>query len=128
MNAGSARRGRLRRLVDQLFAPAHELEAVELQDTSARLGATPIDQVPARQPATVIGEVRSVALRPQAQVAALVVEIFDGTVPMQLIWLGRRAIAGIEPGVLLRVHGRVTFRRGVPVVFNPAYEIVPGRG
>lgn len=122
------RPGLVRRVVDRLTKPAHELEFDELQDTGARLGATPIDRLVPRQPATVVGEVRSVALRPQVQVAALVVEIFDGTVPLHLVWLGRRAIAGIEPGVLLRVHGRVSYRRGVPTIFNPAYEIVPVRG
>lgn len=121
------RRG-LRRLVDRLLKPAHELELDELAATVAAHGATPIVEATPRQPATVLGEVRSVALRPQVQVAALVVEIFDGTVPLHLVWLGRRAIAGIEPGVVLRVHGRVCHRRGMRTIFNPSYEIVPTRG
>jgi RecG-like helicase len=123
-----APKGIVRRVVDRLTKPAHELEFDELQGTGARLGATPIDRLVARQSATVVGEVRSVSLRPQAQVAALVVEIFDGTRPLNLVWLGRRAIAGIEPGVLLQVHGRVSYRRGVATIFNPVYEIVPIRG
>lgn len=123
-----SQKGLVRRVVDRLTKPAHELEFDELQGTGARLGATPIDQLVPRHWATVLGEVRSVALRPQVQVAALVVEIFDGTVPLNLVWLGRRAIAGIEPGVLLRAHGRVSFRRGVATIFNPVYEIVPSRG
>ncbi len=124
----STRRTGVRRLIDRLIKPAHELGFDELAETAARHGATPIAEVVPRQPASVLGEVRSVALRPQVQVAALVVEIFDGTVPLNLVWLGRRAIAGIEPGVLLRVHGRVCLRRGVHTIFNPSYEIVPARG
>lgn len=121
------RRGFFGRLTDRLTKTAVELEADELHDTSVRLGATPIAEVRAREPVTVCGEIRSVALRPSAQVAALVVEIYDGTEPMQLVWLGRRAIAGIEPGVMLRARGRAAYRRGVRTIFNPDYEIVPGR-
>ena len=36
-----------------------------------------------------------------------------------------RAIAGIEPGVMLTVSGRVAYKRGLPVMFNPRYEIIP---
>ena len=38
-------------------------------------------------------------LRPRADVPALVVEIYDGSRPLHLVWLGRREIAGIQPGV-----------------------------
>jgi hypothetical protein len=119
------RRGFFGRLTDRLTKSSVELEADELHDTSLRLGATPIAEVKAREPVTVCGEVRSVALRPSVQVPALVVEIYDGTEPMQLIWLGRRAIAGIDPGVMLRAKGRATYRRGVRTIFNAEYEIVP---
>ncbi len=118
------RRGFLGRFVDRLGKSSVELEADELHDSSVRMGATPIDELEPRRPAVVCGEVRSVALRPNVQVAALVVEIFDGTVPLNLVWLGRREIAGIEPGVFLRASGRMTVRRGVPTIFNAAYEIV----
>jgi len=31
------------------------------------------------------------------------------------------------PGTYLTVHGRVTFRHGIPTIFNPDYEIRPDR-
>ena len=68
------------------------------------------------------------ALRPQIQVPALVVELFDGTGSLSLVWLGRRAVVGIVPGVMLRVEGRVTDLRGGPTIYNPAYEILPHHG
>ena len=114
-----------RRLLERLTKTSVQLDADELHDTSVGLGATPIAELVERQRATVVGEVRSVALRPQVQVAALVVELFDGTDAITLVWLGRRAIVGIEPGVILRVQGRVTQLRGVRTIYNPAYEIVP---
>ena len=81
-----------------------------------------------RQVATVSGTVRAVTLRPRVNVPALVVDLYDGSQTINLIWLGRRTIGGIEPGTYLRATGRVTFTRGIATIFNPAYEIVPSRG
>ncbi len=103
-------------------------QADELQRASLVTGATPIADVVARRRATVTGEIRSVALRPQVQVPALVVEIFDGTGTLSLVWLGRRALAGVVPGGMVRVEGRVTDLHGVPTIYNPAYELLPTRG
>ena len=81
-----------------------------------------------RSEARVCGAVRSVTLRPRTNVPALVVEIYDGSKTLNLIWLGRRRIGGIAPGTYLTVHGRVTYRHGIPTIFNPSYEIRPARG
>lgn len=122
------RRTRLGRFVQRFTRPAEEIVADELRDNSERLGATPIADVIPRQPAMVCGEVRSVALRPRVQVPALVVELYDGTRPMNLVWLGRREIAGIQSGIMLRAWGRASLINGVPTIFNPSYEIVPQGG
>ena len=117
----------VRRVMARWTRSAAEIDSEELLDTATRLGATPIGHLEQRQPAVAFGEVRSVALRPQVQVPALVVEVSDGTGTLEVVWLGRRQIVGIEPGVSVRVHGRTTHRRGRPVMFNPAYEIIPTR-
>jgi len=128
--AGGARAGTgvLGRLADRLTRSTREIEARELQADAKRVGATPIVQLANREPANVCGAVRSVTLRPRVDVPALVVEIYDGSCPLHLVWLGRREIAGIQPGVQLRATGRVSFYRGVPTIFNPFYEIVPKSG
>lgn len=120
--------GRFGRILGRLTKSSVQLQAEELHRASVRRGATSIADLVPRQRATVCGEVRSVALRPQIQVPALVIELFDGTGSISLVWLGRRAIAGIIPGVMLRVHGRVTELRGVRTMYNPAYEILPHHG
>jgi hypothetical protein len=105
-----------------------ELEARDLKENTGRLGGTPIIDLVDRCEASVCGAVRSVTLRPRANVPALVVEIFDGSQQLNLIWLGRRRIGGVVPGTYLSAHGRVTFQHGIPTIFNPAYEIRPDRG
>ena len=64
-------------------------------------------------------------LPPRRSVPALVAEVWDGKGSVNLVWIGRRTIAGIEPGVFLRARGRVATVHGAPTIFNPAYEIVP---
>lgn len=122
------RPGLLGRIAARLTKSEAEIEAEELQEDTDRLGATPIRQLADRQQADVCGAVRSVTLRPRVTVPALVVELYDGSRALNLVWLGRRSIGGIEPGTFLRAHGRVTYQRGTPTIFNPVYEIVPDRG
>lgn len=116
------------RLTSRLASTASELEDHELKEDTWRLGATPIDALSNRKDASVCGAVRSVTLRPRVNVPALVVELYDGSKTLNLVWLGRRRIAGIVPGTYLTAHGLVTYKHGIPTIFNPAYEIKPVRG
>jgi hypothetical protein len=100
-----------------------ELEAHELQEDTGRLGGTPIVDLVDRSEVNVCGAVRSVTLRPRTNVPALVAEIHDGSKTLNLIWLGRRRIAGVVPGTYLSAHGRVSHQHGIPTIFNPDYEI-----
>jgi RecG-like helicase len=88
-----------------------------------------IGEAPQRITVTVCGEVRSVTLRPREETPALDVEVWDGTESLHLVWLGRRRIAGIVPGVKIQATGRITTRRKVKTMFNPAYELIgrPGQ-
>jgi len=125
---GSGRSGLISRVTERLSRTESELEADDLKESTGRLGVTPIIELADRSEASVCGAVRSVTLRPRVNVPALVVEIFDGSKTLNLIWLGRRRIGGIVPGTYLTARGRVTYRHGIPTIFNPAYEIRPDRG
>jgi hypothetical protein len=74
---------------------------------------------------TLVGRLRYVDLRPTDALATLVAELYDGTEGVQLIWLGRRSIPGIEPGRTIKVRGRVAMRDGQKVIYNPDYELLP---
>lgn len=121
--------GALRRLTDRLTRSSHEIEAAELREESSGLvGAVHIGDAPQRTTVTVVGEVRSVTLRPREETPALDVEVWDGTESLHLVWLGRRRIAGIVPGIKISATGRITTRRKVLTMFNPAYEIIGRAG
>jgi hypothetical protein len=117
--------GVLRRAVNRLATSAKEHEAAELQKDCVEIGATPIALLPDRERVRVAGTLRTVTLRPRAGVPALVAELYDGSGSISLIWLGRRQIAGIEPGRGIVCYGRVTRDGTTMVLFNPSYELRP---
>lgn len=119
--------GRLGRLAAKLSRTDSFLESQELKEESDRRGAEHISTLRDREVAAVCGAVRSVTLRPADKVPALEVELWDGTRALNLVWLGRRRIAGIGTGTYLRAVGRVTYQHGVPTIFNPTYTLLRTR-
>lgn len=114
----------LGKVTDKLTKSDDVLESDDLQATSRKLGATPICDAADRSIASCCGTVRSISLRPRSDsVPAMVADLDDGSRTMNLVWLGRRKIAGIEPGTYLKVTGRITYIKGTPTIFNPSYEI-----
>jgi hypothetical protein len=73
----------------------------------------------------VSGTLRDVRERTVAGMPALRAELDDGTASLEVIWLGQRAIAGVETGRVLVASGRISITRGHPVLFNPRYELRP---
>ncbi|WP_165989090.1 OB-fold nucleic acid binding domain-containing protein [Streptomyces sp. YIM 98790] len=81
---------------------------------------------PAGRPVvTVSGRLRAVSERTVGGLPALEAELDDGSGILEVVWLGRRAIAGIEPGRSLTASGRFSVSQGRPVLFNPRYELRP---
>lgn len=128
--AGPEPRGRgrsgLRRFLRRMTAGKAELEAEELQKSTGHEGATPITDCVARKRHCVAGTLRTVTLRPRGGAPALEAELYDGTDVISLVWLGRRKIAGIDPGRRLRAEGLVSEQDGRKVMFNPRYELRGG--
>lgn len=117
--------GRFRRFLERLSSSEEDLRSAELREDAATTGCSRISECGDRQFVRVTGTLRTVTLRPRAGVPTLEAELFDGSAALDLVWLGRRAIAGIEPGRKVIAWGRVAMNRGRPVLFNPKYELRP---
>jgi len=113
---------RLRRSLSRWASGADD-EAEELQKDVAKAGCCPIDQARDRDRVDIQGSLRTVTLRPRGGVPALEAELYDGSGVITVIWLGRRRIAGIEPGRQIRVLGRLGHDAAQRVMFNPRYEL-----
>lgn len=114
----------LRRLVD-LGRSDDDVAAGELREEATEHGCPPIAPDTDREVVDLAGRIAAVTLRPRATVPALVATLFDGSLTVQLVWLGRRRILGIEPGAYVKVRGLVCHPQGVATIYNPAYELVP---
>ncbi len=117
--------GRFRRMIERLSTSQEELHSAELQEDAEAAGCTRICDCHDREIVKVTGTLRTVTLRPRAGVPALEAELFDGSAALDVVWLGRRSIVGIEPGRRMIASGRISMSHGRRVLFNPKYELRP---
>ena len=113
----------LRRFFSRLTASEQELEAEELQRDVANSGAVPAGDCRRGQVVSVSGRLRTVAYTPRTNLPTLEADLYDGSDVVTLVFLGRRSIAGIEPGRQLTARGRIAIRDGRKVIYNPYYEL-----
>lgn len=123
--SATVRESALRRLWRRLVASSAELDAEDLQQASAQAGCIPARACTRGSQVAVTGRLRSVVYTPRTNLPTLEAELFDGSGEVTLVWLGRRRIAGIEPGRRLTARGRVALRDDRKVIYNPYYELEP---
>jgi hypothetical protein len=88
------------------------------------LGSTPRPDRPGRARVRITGTVRSIRHDRIGGMPAMEAELQPpGRSRIELVWLGRDAISGIEPGRTVAVEGRVAIRRGRATLYNPRYEL-----
>jgi hypothetical protein len=120
------RRGFWGRIVHRLTAEDSELDAESLATEADSGGATQSCFCRRGQLTMVAGRLREVVYVPGEAVPTVQAELFDGTGAVRLVWLGRRRIAGIEPGRSLVAKGRIARQAGGDlVIYNPWYELKP---
>jgi amino acid transporter len=83
-----------------------------------------IGDVRFRQRVRVEGRVRSMRVQPRAEVPTLECVLVDDSGALSIVFLGRRAVAGIDVGARLRVEGTAGESRGRLALLNPVYELV----
>lgn len=114
------------RIMHRLATSDAELESEEMQRAVEAESALPIRDCQDRQQVRLRGTVDNVTIHPRGGHPAMEVELRDGSGAVRLVWLGRREIAGIEPGRGLAVEGRISCRRGERLIYNPRYELLDG--
>ena len=95
----------------------------ELRAETAAAGCTPVRDARRGQLVSVTGRLRTVVYTPRTNLPTLEADLYDGSDVVTLVWLGRRQIAGIEPGRALTARGRVGVRDDRKVIYNPYYEL-----
>ena len=119
-----AEKSRLRQALSK-WADSADQHQRDLRQSHTTDGAVAIADAPEREPVIVNGVLRTVTLRPRGGVPALEAELDDGSGVITVVWLGRRRITGVDPGRSLTVAGCIGRQGGVPIMFNPRYELRP---
>jgi len=116
-------------------APAVEVESKPLRAQSEFLSdstrashfeakITPIGSITWRRRAHVQGHVTAMKSSASGNSPSVEIEVWDETGGVTLQFLGRREIAGLEVGSILRAEGMVGEQEGTLTILNPSYEIL----
>lgn len=117
-----------RNLVGRASASRDDINALEEQATAKAEGTIPIGKVKARQKVRLSGTLQALTFHPATQGPRLSALLYDGSGSIELVWMGRKEIPGIEPGKHLIVEGTVLSSAGRLRMMNPAYRIRHSEG
>jgi amino acid transporter len=87
-------------------------------------GVSAISELSTARKATVEGKVRAVAIHPVENSCVLEATVADHTGVLTAKFYGRTNIPGFEPGVRVRLAGKVSVWETGPFMINPAYELL----
>jgi len=87
-------------------------------------GHMSIANVRPRQSCQVVGRIHAVRVQPSHGVPTLECTLVDETGSLLLVFLGRRAITGVKPGVHLVATGVIGRHRARPAMLNPMYDFL----
>jgi RecG-like helicase len=85
---------------------------------------TAIDAVRWRDRVRVRGQVRSMRVAPQRDVATLECVIDDGTGTLLAVFLGRRELAGVNVGSRIELVGTAGVHQNRLAILNPSYRLL----
>jgi amino acid transporter len=100
-----------------------QLAALSGKPTPAEPGGG-IEAARFRQHVVLEGRIKSLRVQPWSGVATLEATLADKTGAIQVVFLGRRTIAGLEAGKRIRVEGVVGQHRGRLALLNPTYRLL----
>jgi hypothetical protein len=87
-------------------------------------GTTRIIDARWRQHVKVAGRVRSLRVAPQHDAPTLELVLVDDTGAVSVVFLGRRAIAGVDVGTRMIVEGTVGVHNARLAILNPTYRLL----
>lgn len=101
-----------------------EIASEDRRRLASEQGCDAVGDCADRSRVTLRGTIEVLTVRPRQDVPWLEAELSDGTGKVTLIWMGRRAIPGIDAGRDLIVKGRISTADGGARMYNPDYELL----
>jgi hypothetical protein len=109
----------------KLGTPVAELDKMRLQDRYCGLGIGRVSEAPLREPCRIVGEVQGLRVVPRAGSPSLEVTVSDGTGRAVAVFLGRKRLAGLDPGRGVILEGVARREGNRTILLNPAYTLLP---
>lgn len=114
-------------LAARLTDSPDRLDARDLENRVRSTGCARVADVSRGDFVTLTGRVRTVSSGGGHDHLGVTAEVFDGTGAVDVCWLGRHSVPGIDTSRCLRVTGRIGVREGRTIMFNPRYELLVGQ-
>jgi RecG-like helicase len=115
--------GPIRRFFSRMAETDEQRYADEIQKWSATVpGTVRIRDAATRSRVKFAGVVRRITVRPLEGSESLEALIDDGTGEVNVVWMGRRSIPGVNLGTRLVVEGVLAEQRSERRLVNPKFE------
>lgn len=112
-----------RRFFNRMAETDEQRYADEIQEWSATVpGSVRIRDATTRSRVKLAGVVRRITVRPLEGSESLEALIDDGTGEVNVVWMGRRSIPGLNLGTRLVVEGVLGQQRSERRLVNPTFE------
>ena len=113
----------VRRFFSRMAETDEQRYADEIQEWSATVpGTVRIRDAATRSRVKLAGVVRRITVRPLEGSESLEALIDDGTGEVNVVWMGRRSIPGVNLGTRLVVEGVLGQQRSERRLVNPTFE------
>ena len=113
----------IRRLFSRMAETDEQRYADEIQTWSATVpGTVRIRDATTRSRVKLAGVVRRITVRPLEGHESLEALLDDGTGEVNVVWMGRRSIRGLNLGTRLVVEGVLAQQRSERRLVNPTFE------
>lgn len=109
-----------------LSTPRQDHGAEDEQRVAAARDAVPIRDVTPRSRVRVCGVVRAITYPAPGRGGSFKATLWDGTGTIDVVWLGRKSVDGMSPGIHLIAEGVAAKRGDTLCIHNPAYEVIAG--
>lgn len=113
----------VRRFFRRMAESDEQRYAAEIASWAAKVpGAVPIGEATPRSRVKLAGVVRRITVRPIEGSESLEALLDDGTGEVRVVWMGRRAIKGLNLGTRLIVDGLLAEHQSERRLVNPTFE------
>jgi RecG-like helicase len=113
----------VRRFFRRMAESDEQRYAAEIAAWAAKVpGAVPIREATPRSKVKLAGVVRRITVRPIEGSESLEALLDDGTGEVRVVWMGRRAIKGLNLGTRLIVDGLLAEHQSEHRMVNPTFE------